>query len=586
MIQWNILFTALKNKNYQFDEKQILEDSKMFRKGVEDVLLEDSVIKDEELANIKGEILNLPVKFFDKTDSISKEILNIIEESSARNYKLVVFDKKENDIYVAMLHPDDEKAMEAINFVAKQTQTKLKIFITTENNLQKAWRFYNNFADNLTNVLKELQQKLAPQLKKFLEAQKSSDQTLDLKTIEKNFAEEAPIIKLLSIIITEAVRIGASDVHFEPERKVLRVRFRADGNLYTSVLLPLEIHLPIVSRIKIMASLKIDETRMPQDGRFRSIIDEKPVDFRVSTFPINNGEKVAIRILDSTTGLYSISQLGLNDMAAEVVKEAIKRPYGMFLITGPTGSGKTTTLYALLQILNHDDVNMVTLEDPVEYTIEGINQSQVLPEIGYTFSKGLRHIVRQDPDVIMVGEIRDTETAELAVHAALTGHLVLSTLHTNNAAGVIPRLVDLNVQKFLLPSSLNLMMAQRLVRKLCPVCKRERLADAMETKVIDDTLSLVNKDSLAKLKIQKPYKVFDSVGCNECNGRGYKGRVGIFEVLSMNKEIENIILTDMSESKIQEVMRKQGLLNLREDGIIKVLHGVTSLSEIMKETDL
>jgi type IV pilus assembly protein PilB len=273
-------------------------------------------------------------------------------------------------------------------------------------------------------------------------------------------------------------------------------------------------------------------------------------------------------------------------MAANVVREAIKKPYGMFLITGPTGSGKTTTLYALLQILNHDDVNMITLEDPVEYTIEGINQSQVLPEIGYTFSKGLRHIVRQDPDVIMVGEIRDTETAELAVHAALTGHLVLSTLHTNNATGVIPRLVDLGVQRFLLPSSLNLMMAQRLVRKLCPHCKKERLADAMETKIIEDTLSLVNKEAIEKLKIQKPYKIFDSVGCNECNGRGYKGRVGIFEVLSMNKEIENIILTDMSEAKVAAIMKKQGLLNLREDGIIKVLNGVTSLSEIIKETDL
>jgi len=407
-----------------------------------------------------------------------------------------------------------------------------------------------------------------------------------LKTIEKNFTEEAPIIKLLSIIITEAVRIGASDIHFEPERKVLRVRFRTDGNLYTSVLLPLEIHLPIISRIKIMANLKIDETRMPQDGRFRSIIDEKPVDFRVSTFPINNGEKVAIRILDSSTGLFSIAQLGLNEVAANIVKESIRKPYGMFLITGPTGSGKTTTLYALLQVLNNDGVNMVTLEDPVEYTIEGINQSQVLPEIGYTFSKGLRHIVRQDPDVIMVGEIRDNETAELAVHAALTGHLVLSTLHTNNAAGVIPRLVDLNVQRFLLPSSLNLMMAQRLVRKLCPHCKKERLADAKETQFIEDSLSEMPKELRDKFKIIKPYKIFEAVGCGECNNRGYKGRMGIFEVLVMNKEIEDVILSDMAETKIKNIMRKQGSLSLREDGIVKVLNGATSLTEILNETEI
>jgi len=586
MIQWNILFSGLKNKGFQFDEKKVLEDAKIFRKTIEDVLLEDGIVKEDELVKIKSEILNLPIKIFDKKDILNKEVINIVEESSSRNYKLVVFDKKDNEILVAMYHPDDEKALEAINFIAKQMQHKLKIFVTTESNLQKAWRFYNNFADNLTVVLKELQQKLAPQLKKFLEIQKSNDQTLDLKTIEKNFTEEAPIIKLLSIIITEAVRIGASDIHFEPERKVLRVRFRTDGNLYTSVLLPLEIHLPIISRIKIMANLKIDETRMPQDGRFRSIIDEKPVDFRVSTFPINNGEKVAIRILDSSTGLFSIAQLGLNEVAANIVKESIRKPYGMFLITGPTGSGKTTTLYALLQVLNNDGVNMVTLEDPVEYTIEGINQSQVLPEIGYTFSKGLRHIVRQDPDVIMVGEIRDNETAELAVHAALTGHLVLSTLHTNNAAGVIPRLVDLNVQRFLLPSSLNLMMAQRLVRKLCPHCKKERLADAKETQFIEDSLSEMPKELRDKFKIIKPYKIFEAVGCGECNNRGYKGRMGIFEVLVMNKEIEDVILSDMAETKIKNIMRKQGSLSLREDGIVKVLNGATSLTEILNETEI
>ncbi len=437
----------------------------------------------------------------------------------------------------------------------------------------------------MTNVLQELNQKLAPQLKKILETEKSKEQTLDLKTIEKNFAEEAPIIKLLSIIVTEAVRIGASDLHFEPARKVLRVRFRADGNLYTTVLLPLEIHLPIVSRIKIMSNLKIDELRIPQDGRFRSIIDERVVDFRVSTFPTSHGEKVAIRILDSTTGLLSIQQLGMSDVATNTIKEAIKKPYGMILITGPTGSGKTTTLYAMLQLLNKDGVNLVTLEDPVEYTLEGVNQSQVLPEIGYTFAKGLRHIVRQDPDIIMVGEVRDTETAELAVHAALTGHLVLSTLHTNNAAGVIPRLIDLGVQKFLLPSSINIMIAQRLVRRLCPHCKKEKVLSAKETQKIDDILSGLKPEDLAKYNIKKPYKIYESVGCEECNNRGFKGRVGIYEILLMNKEIEEIIHSNFSESKLSFAMQNQGMLTLSQDGISKVLMGLTTLEEVLEETE-
>jgi len=434
-------------------------------------------------------------------------------------------------------------------------------------------------------VLQELNQKLAPQLKKILETEKNKEQTLDLKTIEKNFAEEAPIIKLLSIIVTEAVRIGASDLHFEPARKILRVRFRADGNLYTTVLLPLEIHLPIVSRIKIMSNLKIDELRIPQDGRFRSIIDERVVDFRVSTFPTSHGEKVAIRILDSTTGLLSIQQLGMSDVATNTIKEAIKKPYGMILITGPTGSGKTTTLYAMLQLLNKDGVNLVTLEDPVEYTLEGVNQSQVLPEIGYTFAKGLRHIVRQDPDIIMVGEVRDTETAELAVHAALTGHLVLSTLHTNNAAGVIPRLIDLGVQKFLLPSSINIMIAQRLVRRLCPHCKKEKVLSIKESQKIDSVLSGLKSEDLAKYNIKKPYKIYESVGCEECNNRGFKGRVGIYEILLMNKEIEEIIHNNFSESRLMVAMQNQGMLTLSQDGVLKVLLGLTTLEEVLEETE-
>ena len=428
--------------------------------------------------------------------------------------------------------------------------------------------------------MKELQQKLGPQLKQLADTRK----VVNLKTIEATVVEEAPIIKLISTILTEGVRLGASDIHFEPTSKVLRVRFRVDGMLYTAVLLPLEIHSPVISRIKIMSNLQIDETRMPQDGRFRTLIDEKPIDFRVSTFPTNYGEKVAIRILDPTVGLLGIHQLGLNEYDIKKLNEALAKPYGMILATGPTGSGKTTTLYALLQILNKDTVNIVTLEDPVEYTLEGINQSQVLPEINYTFARGLRHIVRQDPDTIMVGEIRDSETAELAIHSALTGHLVLSTLHTNNAVGVIPRLVDMGIQKFLISSTLNLALSQRLIRKLCPHCKKEKEANAEETAIIDEAINNLPKEIINDLKITKPYHIFEPQGCPECNNQGYKGRLGIYEVLKMTPAIEETILTNLSEANLQQEAKRQGMTTMRQDAVLKMLQGVTSMNEVLRET--
>jgi type IV pilus assembly protein PilB len=555
------------------------EETQLFHKSLEELLVEKNLIAEDALAVVKGEILNLPVKIFDKKEVVDKNILNIIEESAARNYKVAVFNKDNDYVYIAALYPEDNKCFEAMNFIAKQLGVKLKLYVTTYSGLQRIWRNYGNFAENLANILKELQQKIGLQLKQGSSAQN----IVNFKTIESTLVEEAPIIKLISTILTEAVRLGASDVHFEPTQRVLRVRFRVDGVLYTAVLLPLDIHSAIISRIKIMSSLQIDEMRIPQDGRFRTIIDEKPIDFRVSTFPTSYGEKVAIRVLDPTVGLLGVHQLGLNNYEINKVNTAIARPYGMILVSGPTGSGKTTTLYALLQKLNKDADNIVTLEDPVEYTLEGINQSQVLPEINYTFARGLRHIVRQDPDIIMVGEIRDSETAELAIHAALTGHLVLSTIHTNNAIGVIPRLLDLGIQKFLIPSTLNMAISQRLVRKLCPLCKKEREANIEETQIIDEALKNMPKELIGNLGA-RPYKIFDPVGCSECNNKGYKGRVGLFEVLEMSPQMENIILGNMSETQLQVEAQKAGMITLRQDAILKVLSGTTSIEEAISET--
>jgi len=399
-----------------------------------------------------------------------------------------------------------------------------------------------------------------------------------------SIAEEAPVIKLVSTILQQAINARASDVHIEPQRTKLKVRFRVDGDLKSVLDLPLELHPPIVSRIKILSDLKIDETRVPQDGRFRTMIDNKEVDYRVSTFPTALGEKVAIRVLDPSAGLRSITDLGVNDYHLTLLGEAMDKPFGMILVTGPTGSGKTTTLYAVLQKMNNEGINIVSLEDPVEYFVEGVNQSQVKPEIGYDFASGLRQIVRQDPDVIMVGEIRDDETAALAVHAALTGHIVLSTLHTNNAVGVVPRLMDMKVESFLLPSSLILMMAQRLVGRLCEKCKKKTVLSGSLLEAVEKELAILPSDVKERYNIKKPYEVYLPQGCEACNYKGIKGRIGIYEMLKMTPELEEAILKDPTETSLLTAARKQGMISLRQDGVIKAMQGLVSLEEILKET--
>ncbi|MEK7077053.1 MAG: GspE/PulE family protein, partial [Patescibacteria group bacterium] len=335
------------------------------------------------------------------------------------------------------------------------------------------------------------------------------------------------------------VEVKASDLHFEPQRKRLRIRFRIDGDLQEVASMPMALIQPVVSRVKVLASLKLDETRIPQDGRFRTIVNEKEIDFRVATFPTPNGEKVVLRVLDSSIGLLGLEKLGLQGHNLKVVEKGLERPYGMILLTGPTGSGKTTTLYSMMQRLNTEKVNVVSLEDPVEYFMEGVNQSQVKPEIGYTFASGLRQILRQDPNIVMVGEIRDSETAGLAVNAALTGHLVLSTLHTNNALGVIPRLIDLGAPAFLLSSALDLMIAQRLVGRLCPDCKKEAKAPSEAEKIISDALKTLPDDTKKDVsKFSPPYTIYrpePKEGCETCKGKGIAGRVALYEVLIMTR---------------------------------------------------
>lgn len=578
----NLLDILIKNgKITPAIAESVLGEAESLGHSVESILTEKRTISEEEIGKAKSEYHKIPLKIFNKDEKVLPEILSFIPEEFARNNKIVSFGKEGETLLVGMLNPDDIRAQEALRLVAKQKKINIGVYLITSSALNSLWQGYRSFAERVKEVSDVLD---------VFKKQNKSGYLLPQQRIVRiddasgAVAEEAPVIKLVSTILQQAINARASDVHIEPQRTKLKVRFRVDGDLKSVLDLPLELHPPVVSRIKILSDLKIDENRVPQDGRFRTMIDNKEVDYRVSTFPTALGEKVAIRVLDPSAGLRSITDLGVNDYHLSILSEAMDRPFGMILVTGPTGSGKTTTLYAVLQKMNNEGINIVSLEDPVEYFVEGVNQSQVKPEIGYDFASGLRQIVRQDPDVIMVGEIRDNETAALAVHAALTGHIVLSTLHTNNAVGVIPRLMDMKVESFLLPSSLILMMAQRLIGRLCEKCKKKSVLSGSLLEAVEKELAILPQEIKERYNIKKPYGVYLPQGCEACNYKGIKGRIGIYEMLKMTSELEEVILKDPSENSLTVAAKKQGMISLRQDGIIKAMGGLVSLEEILKET--
>lgn len=541
-------------------------------KKEEEVLLERRIVSEDVLFGIKSRLLGFPLKKV-SLDKVSSDLLELVPEESARFYQIAPLGKHNKTLEIGMVWPEDLKAREAIKFLARRGGFSYKIFLITPSNLKEILKKYRAPRREVGKALEELESEIR--------SEEIRGRRVGVEEMER-MVEEAPISKVVGVIIRYAVEAEASDIHIEPTREKLRVRFRILGILHSSILLPLKIHPAVVARVKILSKLRIDETRIPQDGRFSAKINGKEIDFRVSTFPTTLGEKVAIRVLDPTTGLRSFDQLGLEGSSFEIVKKAIKKPYGMILVTGPTGSGKTTTLYAILRELNKEAVNIVTLEDPVEYFLDGINQSQVRPEIGYSFAHGLRHILRQDPNIIMVGEIRDEETAALAIHAALTGHLVLSTIHTNNALGVIPRLIDLKIKPYLISPSLLIAISQRLVRTLCPFCKKkikpQKEMEKMLLREIDGLPEAVKKE----IKIPKPLFIYQAVGCKKCNHTGYGGRIGLFEVLKMTDKLREIILREPSELKISEETKRQGMLTMKQDGILKVLEGVTSVEEVLR----
>ena len=554
------------------------KESEVLGKNIEDILLERGVVNEAVLLKVKSETLGLPVKELAKEEKIPSDILNLIPEDSARNYKIAAIGKKGKDLLVVALYPEDPDVQNVLRFLSQKLKLNIVLYLVKRSDLRKIWQGYEMFSSEIEEALAVLRRKRI--------SFKPPIRFINLEEVIGTIGEEAPIIKIVSILLRHGVSSKASDIHIEPLKEKLRIRYRLDGVLYPSLYLPLEILPPIVSRIKVLAGLKIDETRKPQDGRFSTVVSNKEIDYRVSTFPTAVGEKVAIRILDPEVGLRRLSDLGLVGHSNNIVKEALKKPFGMILITGPTGSGKTTTLYALLQELDREKVNIVTLEDPVEYFIEGINQSQIRPDIGYDFASGLRQILRQDPDVIMVGEIRDKETAALAVNAALTGHLVFSTLHTNNALGVIPRLTDMGVPPYLLPSALSVMIAQRLVPKLCPYCKKEVKASTEMEKLIKEALaSLPDSEKKRVSQVSPPYTIYEPQGCPKCNYKGVKGRIALFEAIAMTPELGRAIGKGIDEEIITEEAKRQNMVSMHQDGILKALEGIVSLESVMKETE-
>ncbi len=529
-------------------------------------------LSERDLVMAKSELLNIPVRFLEGK-KVQFETLKNIPEESAKFYQFAPIGEADEMLEIGMVNPDDVNAQEALKFIASRLNIPFKIYLITPSDLKAVLDEYKSLGGEVTQALSEFEEELE------LETAKTVVGKSD-KEVEK-IVEEAPITKMVAVILRHAVEGRASDIHIEPGETKLRVRFRVDGVLYTSLLLPADVHLAVLSRIKIMSNLKIDETRVPQDGRFRVRVLNKPIDVRVSTFPTANGEKVALRILDPEAGIKTLADLGLGGRNLKVLGEAIKKPYGMIVISGPTGSGKSTTLYAIMNILNEESRNVVSLEDPVEYFISGVNQSQVRPEIGYDFASGLRQILRQDPDIIMVGEIRDKETAALAVHAALTGHLVLTTLHTNNAIGIIPRLLDMGVDPFLLPSTLVLAMAQRLSRRLCPDSRTAVKISGRAREIVDEEIATLPAESKKEFSTLKSDEIYEGAVSATCP-KGSRGRIGFFEVFEMTRELEEVILAGPSESKIEAEARRQGMVTMKQDGVAKVLEGIIGIKELLE----
>ncbi len=550
----------------EFD--QLSAEAKVNGKKVEDYMIEKKILNTVTLYENAANYYKIPFLNL-KEQVIRKDVLISIPEMIANTHKIIAFDANNKEIKIATLDPTN---IEIVEFIKKKTGLEPKLYLTTPDSIKEALKQYHKSLKSEFNYLGEQQE----------------GESQDLKKI----ATDLSIVKVVDTLLEYAVFEEASDIHIEPEEKDVIVRYRIDGILHTVMTLPKELQSGITARIKILSNLKVDEHRLPQDGRFKIADKDYKVSFRVSIIPTFDGEKIVMRLLNERAQVLSLEQLGLQARSLEVLKRSITKPHGMILVTGPTGSGKTTTLYTILNILNKPEVNISTVEDPVEYRMQHVNQSQINPKIGFTFAAGLRSLLRQDPDIIMVGEIRDEETAEIAVHAAMTGHLVLSTLHTNDAITTLPRLSEMGVPSFLVATTTNIIVAQRLVRKICPNCIQsfnldsDTVVELEKNLDITDLLSvLVEENTImdAKKGLQS-LLFYRGKGCKQCNNTGYKGRIGIYEVLEINEEIAGLILKKSDIQDIKKVAKNQKILTIVEDGFIKAKNGLTTIEEIMRVT--
>lgn len=565
-------FLAQKNLIKEEEISSILTASEEEGKGIDKALAEYGVPK-RTILEEKGRYFNVPVRYLGGK-SIPFKTLQYIPEESALYYKFIPLEVKDGILETGIVDPENLEARDALQFISARIGMPVKVFLVADDDFEKVVKSYKDITGEVTKALSEIG---AEADVKDVEIMKGDEGEGAVPVDEAKIKEEAPVTKITAVIIRHATEGGASDVHIEHMGDKVRVRFRVDGVLYTSLVLPVDVHSAVVARIKILSKLKLDIKRKPQDGRFSARIDGRKIDFRVSTFPEYYGEKVVMRILDSGKGLKKVTELGFSPAMLSAVKSAIERPYGLILITGPTGSGKTTTLYSMLNEVDKEGANVVSLEDPVEYKMAGVSQSQVMPEIGYTFANGLRSILRQDPDIIMVGEIRDKETAGLAIQAALTGHLVFSTLHTNTSLGAIPRLIDMGVDPYLIAPTLLLVIAQRLAKQLCPDSKKPTPVSPAMRAMIDKQFS--DLPEVFKKDIIKGEHFYEPVISAQCPG-GTKGRAAVFEALVMDEDIERAILTNPTEDSIWKVARSKGMLTMKEDAIQKALAGQIPFEEI------